>query len=556
MLDGIPPSQATDSEDVVWALQTADSLWKRNERVDAIVWLRRAAQAAGDAQDDDRALALARGAAELAELLVTGSTALAVSPSVPPSPADDLSIDALLDAPVALADTSPPDSSRTQSTAPTAHPPYLSEMAREMASGNVAEVPTAAQAHAGMLDPWATEAISDHPVAGRTGRPLPSLSFDDDEVVTSVITAALRPGMLSRAAEAPTHPPAESLSDPPGPSVHAIASLTEDIEEPVPVSSVEVMSARSGAAALRATRPPPLPSVAAPPLPPRTSPPPSRLPSEIPAPSARPTLAETVAPKPPRPPVEALPTRPAPAVDLTEVSAFAALTISARDGLAQVAILSKLEKDEETSGFALALVIEGEVDVAATIVDAPVKRYAAGSILRSRGSIDEEISIRLICASERAVVATWKDATVLEALRDYPLVEAGLRAAANEMQALVGVSMGPLGERLDKALREVVTNRLHVRGLAAGDVVVAQGQPMPGLVVIGVGELELVTDGEVRGTLGPGEFLFATEVISSGRAPSTARAAKGGALVMAADRAVAQELLVTCPPLLELFAGM
>src|SRR5580658_4088354 len=63
----IPPALDEDNEDVAWALQTADALWKRNERVDAIVWLRRAAQAAGDAEDDDRALTLARGAAELAE---------------------------------------------------------------------------------------------------------------------------------------------------------------------------------------------------------------------------------------------------------------------------------------------------------------------------------------------------------------------------------------------------------------------------------------------------------------------------------------------------------
>jgi hypothetical protein len=34
------------------------------------------------------------------------------------------------------------------------------------------------------------------------------------------------------------------------------------------------------------------------------------------------------------------------------------------------------------------------------------------------------------------------------------------------------------------------------------------------------------------------------------------RASRGGALVLLAERGVAQELLVTCPPLLEIFAGM
>src|SRR5579884_2595434 len=77
---GIPPALDTDAEDVAWALQTAEALWKRNERVDAVVWLRRAAQAAGEAEDDDRALALARDAAELAEWI-------ARAPSSTPAPA-------------------------------------------------------------------------------------------------------------------------------------------------------------------------------------------------------------------------------------------------------------------------------------------------------------------------------------------------------------------------------------------------------------------------------------------------------------------------------------
>src|SRR5579859_5665726 len=64
---GIPSALDTDAEDVAWALQTAEALWRRHECVDAIVWLRRAAQAAGDAEDDDRALALASDAAELAD---------------------------------------------------------------------------------------------------------------------------------------------------------------------------------------------------------------------------------------------------------------------------------------------------------------------------------------------------------------------------------------------------------------------------------------------------------------------------------------------------------
>src|SRR5262245_36148365 len=80
----IPPAKDTDAEDVVWGLQTADTLWKRGERIDALVWLRRAAQAAGDAADDDRALELARKAAELTEWMATAASAMP-----PPIPYED-----------------------------------------------------------------------------------------------------------------------------------------------------------------------------------------------------------------------------------------------------------------------------------------------------------------------------------------------------------------------------------------------------------------------------------------------------------------------------------
>ncbi len=49
--------------------------------------------------------------------------------------------------------------------------------------------------------------------------------------------------------------------------------------------------------------------------------------------------------------------------------------------------------------------------------------------------------------------------------------------------------------------------------------------------------------------------MFPTEVLGAAPAPHTVRAAKGGALVLFAPRGVAQEMLVTCPPLLEILAA-
>ncbi len=394
----IPPALDTDPEDVAWALQTAEALWKRNERTDAIVWLRRAAQAASDAEDDERALTLARGAAELAE-------------GVP------------------------------KTSSPAAQPPPA--------------VPTAAQVHAGMLDPWADEAPT----------------MDRERV--------------SAASPAVAHPP--------------------------PSSTGVVTSAALPAAPRPAPRrvvPPPLPSAVD--------------------------------------------------VDLSAVEALGDLPDDAREAFARAAIVRTLTLDDEVSGFALALVLEGSADLAATIVDAPALRLEAGAVLRARGTIEHVVPVRLVGAAERSRVATWDDRAVEEAFRTCPWVEDELRSAGDRLQALVGVTMGPLGERLDAAMRAEVTGKLRVRTLSEHEAVATRGDPVSGLLAVAVGELELLgDDGSPTGSvLRSGEFVFPSEVLRAAPAPNTVRAGKGGALILVADRGVAQELLMTCPPLLELFAGM
>lgn len=107
-------------------------------------------------------------------------------------------------------------------------------------------------------------------------------------------------------------------------------------------------------------------------------------------------------------------------------------------------------------------------------------------------------------------------------------------------------------------LRADVMSRLQLRTLAEHEVIATRGGATVGLLVVGGGELEVLgEDGNPNGTvLGPGEFLFPNESLRAAPAPSTVRASTGGALVLLAERGVAQELLVTCPPLLEIFAGM
>jgi hypothetical protein len=513
-----PNALATDAEDVAWALQTADALWKRQERVDAIVWLRRAAQAAGEAEDDDRALELARGAAELAEWIAQ-NPGITPGQSIPISapPAAGEAVDDLLGEPVDEEPTpvihqevvTVPPPTAPRSPAPPASP---------------VRVPTAAEVHAGMLDPWSDPeaptrnrpaAPSPEPVAPRAPA---TPSFQSDEVVTSAPPVIARP-TEAKAAPAPAPPPRRpALREPSAPT---------RVQSPVPPSPLK--------------------------------PPPSRV-QPPPSPVKRPTpvAAEVSSDAPTTRSDETQDAATTSHVDLSHVEALSDLPDDARAAFAGAATVQTLAHDDEVSGFALALVLDGDVDVSATIVDAAAQRMSAGAVMRARGTIEHFAPVRLIGASETARVATWDEHAVSDAFRTCPWVEDELRAAGDRLQALVGITMGPLGERLDASLRADVMSRLQLRTLAEHEVITTKGAATVGLLVVGGGELELMSeDGTPSGSvLRAGEFLFPNESLRAAPAPSTVRASRGGALVLLAERGVAQELLVTCPPLLEIFAGM
>jgi hypothetical protein len=261
--------------------------------------------------------------------------------------------------------------------------------------------------------------------------------------------------------------------------------------------------------------------------------------------------------KPPSRPSTKPSASPTSGVDLSSVEALSDLPDDARVAFAGAARVQALARDEEVSGFALALVLEGSVDLAATIVDTSARRLEKGAVLRARGTIEHVAPMRLVCASATARVATWDEPAVERAFRTCPWVEDDLRAAGDRFQAEVGATMGPLGERLDPSLRTDVMAVLTLRVLAEHEVFAERGNPIPGFLVVGAGELELLGEGDAPAgdALRAGDFLFPTEVLRAAPAPATVRAAAGGALVLFAERRVAQELLVTCPPLLEIFAG-
>ncbi len=622
----IPPASDTDAEDVVWGLQTAASLWKRGERIDAVVWLRRAAQAAMDADAPSRAVELGRVAADLSDWLAKGAPEEEPAPAAPAAPAAaesssiDVNVDDSLPAETArepqLPEPPPPDAPSVE-TAPSrpmhATQPMLDRPVEDAAAPSTSpSVPPAEQVHAGMFNPWDDRPSAVEPPAAAPPAPPPPPPVREASSAPRVpaAPAATRPPQ----APVPSVPPRMSGSPPRAPSVPAVAiasgSTDDDSDDEVLTSAgpasmsgaalaVPAAPTRIGVAPAPSAAPPPgTPSRAPgkpPPLPPKRPKPPIPAPRPSDAdvetsaprmPAAAPVepeelgddaLLESEAPRaahPDGPTVESAQLAPAPlpkvelepapapapspepGLDLEDVESFSDLPDDARVAFAAAAKIDRLAEGEEVSHFALAYVVEGEVDVAATVVDAPAMRLRKGAVLRSRGTTNEAVPMRLVATGAGATVATWGDDEVAAAFNSCPWVEDDLRAAADRMLTLVGITIGPLGERLDASIREAIVARLTIRTLEPGEVVVNAGETVPGLLLVGIGELELAKAEGVSAIVGSGEFLFPTEVLGAGSAPYTARAGAGGALVMFGDRHVAQELLVTCPPLLEVFAGM
>jgi CRP-like cAMP-binding protein len=240
---------------------------------------------------------------------------------------------------------------------------------------------------------------------------------------------------------------------------------------------------------------------------------------------------------------------------LERADALSDLPHAVQAALAARARIDSLGPDEEVSGFGAALVVGGDAAVCATIVDAPAERLHAGAVVPSRGNLgDAGVALRVVAGQSGARVAVW-DWPVLEAaIAAHPLVSGELRDRADRLQALAGTTMGPLGD-LDETYRNLAVERLVVRLVRAGEVFVEKGMTLGGLAIVGAGELELRDGDAVVGEAGPGDLLFPGAVLQGLAAPATARAGASGALLLVGERALAHELLVTVPPLVEILSA-
>jgi hypothetical protein len=593
---GIPPARDTDSEDVAWALQTAEALWKRNERTDAIVWLRRASQAAAEIEDDDRAIELARDAADLTEraahreggaesehrpgpgwTVENDTVDELLADASDPEPVDDDEVledvtDDLIERVPADSIEEVTDDSLTRvradsidqvtlpeiSVEPAIEEPPRSGGALASALRKLARAKEQAAARAVAEKAGAAQAAPERANPAARAASLPAPVPPPRSLSPATPTAYLTPALATRTSSVP--PPSvttRSASSPP--SVRASGTTPHSSSAPPAPASPEVPSAAEvhagildpwadaerSAAALPGDRP--------------SVPGPGRefefdeIVTSAPAMVKRGAGAANV---PAKVSVAAstAAVRSPPPVDLEGVEALSDLPDDEREGLARCAVVRELGLGEDVSGFALVFVIEGSADVTGVQVHAPAMHLEAGAMLRGQGTLDKPVALRVVVSSNRARLATWTDQDVASAFRACPWVEDDLCAAGDRAQALVGATLGPLGSRLDPELRYQVTNRLALKVLASGDVVFRAGDVVSGFHVVGGGRIEIA--GAASRAYAAGEFLLPTFALRAGPASSAVHAGEGGALLLVAERALAQELLVTCPPLLEILSSL
>jgi hypothetical protein len=83
----LPEPDGTDSVETRWALETARTLWGQGDRREALQWVRRAAEAAAESGQDDRALLLAKQGAEIRHSLDIPRTVPPPAPAAATQPA-------------------------------------------------------------------------------------------------------------------------------------------------------------------------------------------------------------------------------------------------------------------------------------------------------------------------------------------------------------------------------------------------------------------------------------------------------------------------------------
>lgn len=223
--------------------------------------------------------------------------------------------------------------------------------------------------------------------------------------------------------------------------------------------------------------------------------------------------------------------------------------------LVRTAIIEDLVPGEARTSFGAVLVVGGEASICAVNLDVPVKLAPPRSFVASQGSLTEPVPMRILGSLSGATISRWSTEAFDQALSAHPRAVQDCRAASDALQARIGLTLGPLAE-VDLATREEMLARLEVRPVEPYEAITDEDGPMPGLVFVVGGSVEIL-EGDpavVISGVRPGDLLFPEALWAGAAAPLRSRAAATGALLLVGDRKLALDFAEKVPIVGELLS--
>ena len=120
---------------------------------------------------------------------------------------------------------------------------------------------------------------------------------------------------------------------------------------------------------------------------------------------------------------------------------------------------------------------------------------------------------------------------LLELARRHPGVAAALKTFCRQRLLMNLLSTSALFRPLERSERRELAARFRARDALAGEVVIAQRSRGDGLFVVLAGEVEVVRDGAVASTLGPGDVFGEMSLLDGVPANATVRAVRRTSLL-------------------------